>query len=436
MPPGRLHPDEGVGLDGARAPRGPRDRPEARRRHGRAGARLRDRERVEGAGRQADDGRRRVALQGEQRPVARGQRRASRMRRRSSSTRAARRQLQERDRRDRLVSRSAADPGPRLPALRRLDGAARADRGAAPSRRARRRNHRLRIRVDLRALRDRGDDDRDARVAHPAGRRRRDERAPEVVRAARDRRPPRQAVHARSRTRAPGSSSTSAKARRRVRPHARRRRAARRSSRASASRRRASRSTRVRGSRPTTTAGRPFRTSTRPATSPGTGSSRTRRSARARSPRRTRPGTSARCRSPRRFRVRSTPIPRSQASGSRRRRRARSTAPRTSPSAASPGWRTHARSCPARHRAGSSRSTRRRYGELVGVVIVGPHATDLIEAAVVALDAESTIETVADGMAAHPTLGEGLKMPGWSRSAARSTFRPRRADGPRLPCGG
>jgi dihydrolipoamide dehydrogenase len=52
------------------------------------------------------------------------------------------------------------------------------------------------------------------------------------------------------------------------------------------------------------------------------------------------------------------------------------------------------------------------YGELLGVVIVGLHATDLIEAAVVALDAESTIETIADGMAAHPTFGEGLKIAG------------------------
>jgi dihydrolipoyl dehydrogenase len=49
------------------------------------------------------------------------------------------------------------------------------------------------------------------------------------------------------------------------------------------------------------------------------------------------------------------------------------------------------------------------YGELLGVVIVGPHATDLIGEAVVALDAESTIETVADGVAPHPTLAEGLK---------------------------
>ena len=43
-----------------------------------------------------------------------------------------------------------------------------------------------------------------------------------------------------------------------------------------------------------------------------------------------------------------------------------------------------------------------RYGELLGIVMVGPHVTDLIEAGVVALDAESTVETVADGMAAAP----------------------------------
>ena len=52
------------------------------------------------------------------------------------------------------------------------------------------------------------------------------------------------------------------------------------------------------------------------------------------------------------------------------------------------------------------------YGELVGVVIVGAHATDLIEAAVVALDAEATVETVADGMAPHPTLSEAIKEAG------------------------
>lgn len=52
------------------------------------------------------------------------------------------------------------------------------------------------------------------------------------------------------------------------------------------------------------------------------------------------------------------------------------------------------------------------YGELVGLVIVGPHATDLIEAGVVAIDAESTVETVADGIAPHPTLSEAIKEAG------------------------
>ncbi len=53
-----------------------------------------------------------------------------------------------------------------------------------------------------------------------------------------------------------------------------------------------------------------------------------------------------------------------------------------------------------------------RYGELLGIVMVGPHVTDLIEAGVVALDAESTVETVADGMTAHPTLSEAVKEAG------------------------
>ncbi len=52
------------------------------------------------------------------------------------------------------------------------------------------------------------------------------------------------------------------------------------------------------------------------------------------------------------------------------------------------------------------------YGELLGLVIVGPHATDLIEVGVVALDAESTVETIADGIAPHPTLSEAIKEAG------------------------
>ncbi len=50
-----------------------------------------------------------------------------------------------------------------------------------------------------------------------------------------------------------------------------------------------------------------------------------------------------------------------------------------------------------------------KYGELLGMVMVGPHVTDMIEAAVVAIDAESTVETVGDGMAPHPTLSEAIK---------------------------
>jgi dihydrolipoamide dehydrogenase len=52
------------------------------------------------------------------------------------------------------------------------------------------------------------------------------------------------------------------------------------------------------------------------------------------------------------------------------------------------------------------------YGELLGIVIVGPHATDLIGGGVIALDAEATVETVADGMAPHPTLSEAVKEAG------------------------
>jgi dihydrolipoamide dehydrogenase len=53
-----------------------------------------------------------------------------------------------------------------------------------------------------------------------------------------------------------------------------------------------------------------------------------------------------------------------------------------------------------------------RYGELLGLVMVGPHVTDLVEAGTVAIDAESTVETIADGMAAHPTLSEAIKEAG------------------------
>ncbi len=53
-----------------------------------------------------------------------------------------------------------------------------------------------------------------------------------------------------------------------------------------------------------------------------------------------------------------------------------------------------------------------RYGELLGLVMVGPHVTDMVEAGVVAIEAESTVETVADGIAPHPTLSEAIKEAG------------------------
>src|SRR5215831_8871333 len=50
-----------------------------------------------------------------------------------------------------------------------------------------------------------------------------------------------------------------------------------------------------------------------------------------------------------------------------------------------------------------------RGGKLLGLVMVGPHVTDTVEAGVVAIDSGATIETVADGMAPHPTLSEAIK---------------------------
>jgi dihydrolipoamide dehydrogenase len=49
-----------------------------------------------------------------------------------------------------------------------------------------------------------------------------------------------------------------------------------------------------------------------------------------------------------------------------------------------------------------------RYGELLGVHIVGPHATDLIAEACVAINCEATVEELFRTVHAHPTLPEGL----------------------------
>ena len=76
-------------------------------------------------------------------------------------------------------------------------------------------------------------------------------------------------------------------------------------------------------------------------------------------------------------------------------------------------WLANARAVMSGETAGWVKSIHETtYGELLGLVIVGPHATDLIEAGVVALDAEATVETVADGIAPHPTLSEAVKEAG------------------------
>lgn len=49
-----------------------------------------------------------------------------------------------------------------------------------------------------------------------------------------------------------------------------------------------------------------------------------------------------------------------------------------------------------------------KYGELLGVHIIGPHATDLIAEACVALNCEATVEEMFRTVHAHPTLPEGL----------------------------
>ncbi len=49
----------------------------------------------------------------------------------------------------------------------------------------------------------------------------------------------------------------------------------------------------------------------------------------------------------------------------------------------------------------------RKYGEVLGVHIVGPSASDLIPEGVLALNLEATLEDLANTIHAHPTLGEG-----------------------------
>jgi dihydrolipoamide dehydrogenase len=50
----------------------------------------------------------------------------------------------------------------------------------------------------------------------------------------------------------------------------------------------------------------------------------------------------------------------------------------------------------------------KKYGELLGVHMIGPHVTDMIAAAVAAVRLESTVEFMAETIHAHPTLAEAM----------------------------
>ena len=50
----------------------------------------------------------------------------------------------------------------------------------------------------------------------------------------------------------------------------------------------------------------------------------------------------------------------------------------------------------------------RKYGEVLGVHIVGPYATEMIHEAVIAIKLEATIEELMTAIHAHPTLSEAM----------------------------
>jgi len=49
-----------------------------------------------------------------------------------------------------------------------------------------------------------------------------------------------------------------------------------------------------------------------------------------------------------------------------------------------------------------------KYGEILGVHIIGPSATELISEAVVAMELEGTVEDLMFTIHAHPTLSEAM----------------------------
>ena len=52
--------------------------------------------------------------------------------------------------------------------------------------------------------------------------------------------------------------------------------------------------------------------------------------------------------------------------------------------------------------------TEKKYGEILGVHIIGPAATELVAAAGIAISHEATAESVFGTIHAHPTLSEAI----------------------------
>ncbi len=49
-----------------------------------------------------------------------------------------------------------------------------------------------------------------------------------------------------------------------------------------------------------------------------------------------------------------------------------------------------------------------KYGEILGVHIIGPEAFELISEGVLAMESESTVDTLIHPIRAHPTLYEAM----------------------------
>jgi dihydrolipoamide dehydrogenase len=72
-------------------------------------------------------------------------------------------------------------------------------------------------------------------------------------------------------------------------------------------------------------------------------------------------------------------------------------------------WIANARAVMQNETAGWVKSIATREGRLLGLAMIGPHVTDMVEAGVVAIGSGAAVETVADGIAPHPTLSEAIK---------------------------